>query len=173
MFKAGVDLNIPSNSMQLTRPDKEQLQLEALCAARESWLQDLCAAGLALRNQQDKAEAAHLQAECEAAAWASRQALLTDLQRAGNVVHQQYLVLAVVDGDHRLAEVRAKGEHRIAEAAAKWLEAVYCRSEAAQWVQCCKEAAEQQQSAQVDRCTEPAADTEACGQQRLLTPDPD
>ena len=39
-------------------------------------------------------------------------------------------------------------------------------------VKLCEEAAEQQQSAQEDKCTEPAAGTEVHGQQRLLTPDP-
>ena len=42
MFKAGLDLNMPSDSTQLTIPNKEQLRLAALHAARESWLQALC-----------------------------------------------------------------------------------------------------------------------------------
>ena len=47
VFKAGVDPKTPSDGTQPTRPDKEQLRLEALRAAKESWLQALCAASLA------------------------------------------------------------------------------------------------------------------------------
>ena len=37
VFKAGVNLYMPSDSTQLTMPNKEQLWLE-VCAAKESWL---------------------------------------------------------------------------------------------------------------------------------------
>ena len=68
VFKTGVDPNTPSDSTQPTMPDKEQLRLEVLRAAKESWLQALRAAGLASRAWHDVA-----------LAQASRQALLKDL----------------------------------------------------------------------------------------------
>ena len=46
MFKAGVDLNTPSDGTQPMMPDKEQLRLEVLHAAKQCWLQALCAASL-------------------------------------------------------------------------------------------------------------------------------
>ena len=49
VFKAGVDLNTPSDGTQPTMPNKEQLRLEVLRAAKESWLQALRAADLASR----------------------------------------------------------------------------------------------------------------------------
>ena len=107
VFKAGVDPNTPSDRTQLTMPDKELLRLEALRAAKESWLQALRAAGLASRARHDAAEAARLQAERDAVAQASRQALLSDLQRAGHAVHIRYLTLAVANQEHRAAEARA------------------------------------------------------------------
>ena len=87
VVNTGVDPHTPSNGTQPTRPDKEQLWLAVLHAARESWLQALGAAGLALRARQVEAKAARLQAEREAAAQASTQALLGDLRRAGDAVH--------------------------------------------------------------------------------------
>ena len=129
VFKIGVDPNTPSDGTQPTMPDKEQLRLEALRAAKESWLQALRAAGLASRARHDAAEAARLQAERDAVAQASRQALLSDLRRAGHAVHVRYLTLAVADQERRAAEARADAKaagwlRQIAEAAAKYLEAI-------------------------------------------------
>jgi hypothetical protein len=177
VFKIGVNPYTPSDGTQPTMPDKEQLRLEALHAAKESWLQALRTAGLASRARHDAAEAARLQAERDAVAQASRQALLSDLRRAGHVVHVRYLTLAVADQERRAAEAQADAKRlqglwlrQIAEAAARYQEAI-CSS-AARRAPCCEEAAEQQRSAQEDRRTEPAAGTEVHGQQRLPTPDP-
>ena len=89
VFKAGVDLNTPSNSTQPMRPNKELLQLEVLHAVKESWLQALHAASPTLHTQQDEAEAACLKAEHDTVAQASRQALLSDLQRASTIENWQ------------------------------------------------------------------------------------
>ena len=97
VFKAGVDLNTPSDGMQPTMPDKEQLQLEALRAAKESWLQALCAAGLVSCAQHDAAEAARLQAERDAVAQASRRALLSDLRSTSSVVYMRQLQRAAAE----------------------------------------------------------------------------
>ena len=104
----------------------------------------------------------------------TRQALLSDLRRAGHAVHVRYLTLAVADQEHRAAEARADAKRlqglwlrQIAEAAARYQEAI--RSSAARRAPCCEE---QQRSAQEDKRTEPAAGTEVHGQQRLPTPDP-
>ena len=88
VFKAGVDLYTPSDGTQPTMPDKEQLRLAALRAARESWLQALRAAGLASRARQDAA-----------LAQASRQALLEGLRHhshgAGSAMSMRQLRLAL------------------------------------------------------------------------------
>ena len=97
VFKAGVDLNMPSDSTQPTMPDKEQLRLEALRAAKESWLQALRAAGLASRARHDAAEAARLQAERDAVAQASRRALLSDLRSTSSVVYMRQLQRAAAE----------------------------------------------------------------------------
>ena len=78
-------------------PDKEQLRLEALQAAKQCWLQALRAAGLASRARHDAAEAARLQAECDAVAQASRQALLSDLRSAGSAVYMRQLQRAAAE----------------------------------------------------------------------------
>ena len=156
VFKAGVDPNTPSDGTQPTMPDKEQLRLEALHAAKQCWLQALRAAGLASRARQDAAEAARLKAERDAVAQASRQALLSDLRSAGHALYmrqlQRALRLAVADQDRRAAEARAGAERRSTEAVARHL-----KREAARRAPCCEEAAEQQRSAQEDKRTEPAA----------------
>ena len=86
VFKAAVDLNTPSDGTQLMMPNKEQLRLEKLRAAKESWLQALRAAGLASRARQDAA-----------LAQASRQALLEDLWHAsaGSAMSLRQLRLAL------------------------------------------------------------------------------
>ena len=118
-------------------------------------------AGLASRARHDAAEAARLQAERDAVAQASRQALLSDLRRTGNAVHVRYLTLAVADQERRAAEAQADAKRlqslllrQIAEAAAKAI-----RSSAARRAPCCEEAAEQQRRAQEGKRTEPAACT--------------
>ena len=72
MFKAGVDPNMPTDDTKPTRPDKEQLRLEAVLVAEEAWLQALRAASLAARARCDAAEAARLQAERKAVAQTER-----------------------------------------------------------------------------------------------------
>ena len=99
VFKAGVDLNTPSDITQLMMPNKELLWLEVLHAAKESWLQALHAAGLASCAQHDAAKAACLQAECDAVAQASKQALLSDLWSTGSAVYMWQL-------QHAAAEVQ-------------------------------------------------------------------
>ena len=47
MYKAGLNLNTPSDGTQPTMPDKEQLRLEAL-RSRQALLQDLRSAGSAV-----------------------------------------------------------------------------------------------------------------------------
>ena len=110
--EAGVDLYTPSDGIQPTMPDKEQLRLEALRAARESWLQALRAAGLASRARQDAA-----------LAQASRQALLEDLRCASSAMSMRQLRLALAAWNRRQAESAARvaaeqlqrvlGQHRL------------------------------------------------------------
>jgi len=120
VFKAGVDPNTPSDGTQPTMPDKEQLRLEALQAAKQCWLQALRAAGLASRARQDAAEAARLKAECDAVAQASRQALLSDLRSAGGAVYMQQLQRAADEAQRRVVEhaARAAAVQATARAAA-------------------------------------------------------
>ena len=153
VFKIGADLNTPSDGTQPTMPDKEQLRLEALRAARESWLQALRAAGLASRARQD---AALVQA--------SRQALLEDLQRAGKAMSLRQLRLALAASDRRKAECDAR-------VAALLRPRLGHKKPADVEAELCEEAAGQQRSAQVGKRTEPAAGAEAHG--RWPTPDPD
>ena len=80
-------------------PDKEQLRLEALNAARECWLQALRAAGLASRARQDAA-----------IAQASRQALLQDLRSAGSAALQrlyQHAVKVAAENEARVVAEQA------------------------------------------------------------------
>ena len=106
VFKADVDLYTPSDSMQPMMPDKEQLQLAALCAARESWLQALCAAGLASHARQDAA-----------LAQASRQVLLQDLHSAGSAVMLRLYQHAARVAAEYAAKVAAKQAAACAAAA--------------------------------------------------------
>ena len=120
VFKAGVDPNTPSDGTQPTMPDKELLRLEALRAAKESWLQALRTAGLASRARHDAAEAACLQAERDAVAQASRQALLSDLRSAGSAVYMRQLQRAADEARRTVVEhaARAAAVQATARAAA-------------------------------------------------------
>ena len=116
VFKIGVDPNTPSDGTQPTMPDKEQLRLEALRAAKESWLQALRAAGLASRARQDAA-----------LAQASRQALLEDLRCAGKAMSLRQLRLALAASERRQAEYDARVAALLDQAAAGAQGACGCR----------------------------------------------
>ena len=71
-------------------------------------LAEQVAAGLAAHAQLDAAKAAHLKAECNTVAQASRQALLSDLQSAGGAVYMQQLQCAADKVWHRVVEHAAR-----------------------------------------------------------------
>ena len=116
-LKAGVDPHTPSDSTQLTMPDKEQLQLEAL-RSRQALLQDLPSASSAVMQQlyQHAARAAaehaaRVAAEQAVARAARAQAAHAELASMRSAAQSEATALNEAEITHFTTEVQSWAAH--------------------------------------------------------------
>ena len=117
VYKAGVDPNMPSDSTQPMRPDKEQLRLEAL-HSRQALLQDLRSAGsvVHIRHLQHAARVAaehtaRVTAEQAAACATAAQAARAELASMRSAAQSEATALNEAEIAHFTTEVRSWAAH--------------------------------------------------------------